>query len=32
MADMLSKRIVVIGGPQLARSIICHEVGCRVEE
>lgn len=32
MTDMLSKRIVVIDDPQLARSMIRHEVGCRVEE
>lgn len=31
-ADMLSKRIVLIDGAQLARLMIRHEVGCRVEE
>ncbi len=31
-ADMLSKRIVLIDGPQLARLMIRHEVGCRIEE
>lgn len=29
---MLSKRIVLIDGPQLARLMIHHSVGCRVEE
>lgn len=31
-ADMLSKRIVLIDGMQLARLMIHHEVGCRVVE
>ncbi|MEP9399928.1 restriction endonuclease [Mesorhizobium sp. KR2-14] len=31
-ADLLSKRIVLIDGTQLARLMIRHEVGCRVEE
>lgn len=31
-AEMLSKRIVLIDGPQLARLMIRHSVGCRVEE
>ncbi len=31
-AEMLSKRIVLIDGPQLARLMIRHEVGCRIEE
>lgn len=31
-ADLLSKRIVLIDGQQLARLMIRHEVGCRVEE
>lgn len=31
-ADLLSKRIVLIDGPQLARLMIRHDVGCRVEE
>ena len=31
-ADMLSKRIVLLNGMQLARLMIKHEVGCRVEE
>lgn len=31
-ADMLSKRIVLIDGSQLARLMIRHGVGCRVEE
>lgn len=31
-AEMLSKRIVLIDGPQLARLMTRHEVGCRVEE
>ena len=31
-ADLLSKRIVLIDGPQLSRLMIRHEVGCRVEE
>ncbi|GGK46133.1 restriction endonuclease [Salinarimonas ramus] len=31
-ADMLSKRIVLIDGEQLARLMIRHGVGCRVEE
>jgi restriction system protein len=31
-ADLLSKRIVLIDGPQLARLMIRHSVGCRVEE
>lgn len=30
--DMLSKRIVLIDGQQLARLMIRHEVGCRVAE
>ena len=29
---MLSKRIVLIDGQQLARLMIRHGVGCRVEE
>ena len=32
MADLLGKRIVLIGGSQLARVMIRHGVGCRVEE
>ncbi|GJD41970.1 restriction endonuclease [Methylobacterium bullatum] len=31
-AEMLSKRIVLIDGQQLARLMIRHSVGCRVEE
>lgn len=31
-AEMLSKRIVLIDGPQLARLMIRHSVGCRIEE
>ncbi|AWV18245.1 restriction endonuclease [Methylobacterium sp. XJLW] len=31
-AEMLSKRMVLIDGPQLARLMIRHEVGCRIEE
>lgn len=31
-ADLLSKRIVLIDGEQLAKLMIRHEVGCRVEE
>ncbi|MCP1539364.1 restriction endonuclease [Methylorubrum extorquens] len=31
-ADLLSKRIVLIDGQQLARLMIRHGVGCRVEE
>jgi restriction system protein len=31
-AEMLSKRIVLIDGSQLARLMIRHGVGCRVEE
>lgn len=31
-AELLSKRIVLIDGPQLARLMIRHGVGCRVEE
>lgn len=31
-AELLSKRIVLIDGPQLARLMIRHSVGCRVEE
>ena len=31
-AEFLSKRIVLIDGPQLARLMIRHSVGCRVEE
>ncbi|MCP2080857.1 UNVERIFIED_ORG: restriction system protein [Methylorubrum zatmanii] len=31
-AEMLSKRIVLIDGPQLAQLMIRHSVGCRVEE
>lgn len=31
-ADMLSKRIVMIDGPHLARLMIRYEIGCRVEE
>ena len=31
-ADYLSKRIVLIDGEQLARLMIRHDVGCRVEE
>jgi restriction system protein len=30
--DLLSKRIVLIDGQQLARLMIRHEVGCRVAE
>ncbi|MDP4006689.1 hypothetical protein [Methylobacterium sp. NEAU K] len=29
---MLSKRIVLIDGPQIARLMIRQSVGCRVEE
>jgi restriction system protein len=31
-ADMLSKRIVLVDGSQLARLMIRHGVGCRIEE
>jgi restriction system protein len=31
-ADLLSKRLVLIDGTQLARLMIQHGVGCRVEE
>ncbi|MGH9357128.1 MAG: restriction endonuclease, partial [Terriglobia bacterium] len=31
-ATMLSKRIVLVDGSQLARLMIRHNVGCRVEE
>lgn len=31
-AELLSKRIVLIDGHQLARLMIRHSVGCRVEE
>lgn len=31
-ADLLSKRIVLIDGSQLARLMIRHGVGCRIEE
>ncbi|WP_174800030.1 restriction endonuclease, partial [Microvirga aerophila] len=31
-ADLLSKRIVLVDGPQLARHMIRYGVGCRVEE
>lgn len=31
-ADMLSRRIVLVDGKQLARLMIRHEVGCRVQE
>lgn len=31
-ADLLSKRIVLIDGDQLARLMILHNVGCRVED
>ena len=31
-AELLSKRIVLIDGPQLARLMIRHSVGCRIEE
>ena len=31
-AEYLSKRIVLIDGPQLAKLMIRYEVGCRVEE
>jgi restriction system protein len=31
-ADLLSKRIVLVDGTQLARLMIRHGVGCRVEE
>ena len=31
-AELLSKRIVLIDGEQLARLMIRHNVGCRVEE
>ena len=31
-AELLSKRIVLIDGEQLARLMIRHDVGCRVEE
>ena len=31
-ADLLSKRIVLIDGDQLARLMIRHDVGCRAEE
>ena len=30
--DFLSKRIVLIDGSQLAKLMILHNVGCRVEE
>jgi restriction system protein len=31
-ADLLSKRIVLIDGDQLARLMIRHNVGCRIED
>nr|WP_242018855.1 restriction endonuclease [Phaeovibrio sulfidiphilus] len=31
-AEALGKRIVLIDGPHLARLMIRHDVGCRVEE
>ena len=31
-ADLLSKRIVLVDGAQLARLMIRHGVGCKVEE
>lgn len=31
-AELLSKRIVLIDGDQLAKLMIRHNVGCRVEE
>ena len=31
-ADLLSKRIILIDGPQLARLMIRHSIGCRIEE
>jgi restriction system protein len=31
-AELLSKRIVLIDGVQLARLLVRHDVGCRVEE
>ena len=31
-ADLLSKRIVLIDGPQLTRLMIRYDIGCRVEE
>lgn len=31
-SELLSKRIVLIDGPQLARLMIRHSVGCRIEE
>jgi restriction system protein len=31
-ADFLSKRIVLIDGEQLAKLMIRHDVGCRVED
>jgi restriction system protein len=31
-ADLLSKRIVLIDGPQLTRLMIRYGIGCRVEE
>lgn len=31
-AEMLSKRIVLLDGPQLARLMIRHNVGCRIVE
>jgi restriction system protein len=31
-ADLLSKRIVLIDGPQLARLMLRYDVGCRIVE
>ena len=31
-AEFLSKRIVIIDGEQLAKLMIRHNVGCRVED
>jgi restriction system protein len=31
-ADFLSKRIVLVDGPQLTKLMIRHEVGCRIED
>ena len=31
-AEFLSKRIVLIGGDQLASLMVLHNVGCRIEE
>lgn len=31
-AELLSKRIVLIDGPQLTRLMIRFDIGCRVEE